>query len=141
MSFSGISSSSSSSVHHDDLPADGLAVARVHAEQVPREERGLLPAGSGANLHHGVAPLKRVGRQKRREHLLLGGLLELVRGPGVVQLLQERILVQDRTVAPAVRQNIRVAHLRFHGRQATQNAFNLVLVDQVLTSRTSRSAS
>jgi hypothetical protein len=40
--------------HHLDLPALALGVARVHAEQVAREDRGLVAAGAGTDLEEQV---------------------------------------------------------------------------------------
>ena len=49
-------------------PALRLAVARVHAEEVSREEGRLFAACAGAHLEDGVAALKRIGREKPGQH-------------------------------------------------------------------------
>ena len=58
-------------VHDGDFPSMRLAVAGIHAEEIAGEERGLLAAGAGADLHYGVAGLERVGRQERAEKAVL----------------------------------------------------------------------
>ena len=56
--------------HDLDLPAVALGVARVHPEEVAREERRLVAAGAGADLEEDVALVVRVLRQ---QHLLQVG--------------------------------------------------------------------
>ena len=58
--------------HHADTPALRLAVARIHPEEIAREQGGLLSPRAGAYLEAGVARLQRVGRQKPGEHIALG---------------------------------------------------------------------
>ena len=51
-----------------ELPATPLGVARVHAQQVGREERGLVPAGAGADLeHHVLVVVGILGHQQQPE--------------------------------------------------------------------------
>ena len=138
-----------------------LAVAAVHAEEVAREERGLLAARPGTDLHHRGTRLEGIRRQQRREHVALG-LLELalqhlelcgrlvleigigeklliaadvarhllVGGIGALELFEKSVVTKRRPVTLRVRQNIRVAQVRFHGRQTTQNILDLSCVDQ-----------
>ena len=89
-------------------------------------------ARSRANLEYGVAPVKRIGLQQGLGHILLRCLLELVRAPDVVELLQKLVVGENRQVLPTVRQNIRVAKLRFHGAEATQNVFDLTRIDHAI---------
>src|SRR2546422_5485772 len=44
-----------------------LAVARVHAEQVRREQRRLVATRAGADLHNGVTVVEGIGRCERSE--------------------------------------------------------------------------
>ena len=127
-------------VHDGDLHALRLAVAGVHPEEVAREERGLLAARPGADLHHGVAPVERIGRQKRRGKLALRRLAELPRDVCVVELLEKAVVGENLAVARAVVENIRVAQLRFNGLEATQNLLDLDLIDQGLLLRELRVA-
>src|SRR6185369_6159506 len=46
-------------------PARALDVARVHAVEIGREERGLVPTGAGADLDDRVAVVERVVREER----------------------------------------------------------------------------
>ncbi len=49
-----------------DLPAVALGVARVHAEEIGREERGLVPTGAGPNFDDDVLGVVRIlGHQQR----------------------------------------------------------------------------
>ena len=57
-------------IQHLDLPALALGVARVHAEQVRREQRRLVAAGAGADFEHDV--LRVVGILRNEEDLQLG---------------------------------------------------------------------
>jgi hypothetical protein len=50
-----------------------LGVARVHAEQVAGEQRGLVAAGAGADLEHRVLGVERILGQEQLDGLL-GGL-------------------------------------------------------------------
>src|SRR5437868_10098605 len=56
---------------HLDLPAIALGEARVHAEEVAREERALVAAGAGADLEEEVALVVRVTRQEHALQLFL----------------------------------------------------------------------
>ncbi len=58
-------------VHDLDLPAARLGVARVHAEKLRREERGLVAAGARADLQEHVARVLRVLRKQEDFQLLL----------------------------------------------------------------------
>ena len=54
---------------HLDSPALPFGVARVHAEQVAREDRGLVAAGAGADLEEDVAVVARVLRDQQLREL------------------------------------------------------------------------
>ena len=75
-------------VHRLQGPAPALRVAAVHAQQVAREERGLVPAGAGADLEVDVADVGGVGRYQPAAQLLfetaafLLGLGQLLPGQG-----------------------------------------------------------
>ena len=56
-------------------------------------------------------------------HLLVGGI-------GALELFEKSVVTKRRPVTLRVRQNIRVAQVRFHGRQTTQNILDLSCVDQ-----------
>ena len=58
-------------VHHLDPPALALGVLRVHAGEIRREQRRLVAAGAGANLHEDVPLVVRVARQQEPLQLLL----------------------------------------------------------------------
>ena len=51
--------------YHLHLPALAFRVARVHAKEVAREERRLIPAGPGADLEEDVALIVGVLRQEQ----------------------------------------------------------------------------
>jgi hypothetical protein len=51
-------------VHDLDLPAPAFGVALVHAEELRREERGLVAARTGADLDEDVARIVGVLRQE-----------------------------------------------------------------------------
>ena len=71
------------------LPAAPLGVARVHAEQVGGEQRGLFAARAAPDLEHGVARVVGIARQQQQVELLrqsLGLALEL----GNLQLWRAR---------------------------------------------------
>jgi hypothetical protein len=57
-----------------DLPAAALAEPGVHPEEIRREQRGLVPAGAGADFDDGIAVVQGIGG---REEL---GELRLQRG-------------------------------------------------------------
>ena len=57
--------------HHLDLPALALGVARVHAVEVAREQRGFVAAGAGADLEDRVLAVARILRQEQDLDLLL----------------------------------------------------------------------
>src|SRR5438046_1137610 len=59
---------------HLDLPAVALAEARVHAEQGGGEQRGLVAAGAGADLHDGVTVVEGVGGAEQLGETPLGGV-------------------------------------------------------------------
>jgi hypothetical protein len=54
---------------HSQLPALLLGVARVHAEEVGAEQGGLVAAGTGADLEHGVLGVARVTRYEQAPQL------------------------------------------------------------------------
>ena len=88
--------------HHVHRPALCLAVARVHAEEVAREEGRFFAARAGAHLEDGVAPLERVGRQKAgqhgafcRRHLALQLLQLLLGHRAEVGIVQEGLVAVD----------------------------------------------
>jgi len=54
---------------HLDLPALALRVARVHAEQVSREDRRLVAAGAGADLEEDVGVVALVLRDQQAREL------------------------------------------------------------------------
>jgi len=53
--------------HRLDLPALGVGIPVVAAGEFAREQRGLVAAGAGADLHHGVARVRRLRRDHRQE--------------------------------------------------------------------------
>ena len=72
--------------HQLEAPALGLDITLVHAEQIAAEERGFLPAGTGANLQDGVALVGFVRRQEEDlERLLLRGQIRHQRGALVLR--------------------------------------------------------
>src|SRR5258706_9342219 len=54
-----------------DLPAVALGEARVHAEEVAREDRALVAAGSGADLEEEIALVVRIARHEHALQLRL----------------------------------------------------------------------
>ena len=52
--FLGAAAARLAEVEHLELPAAPLGVAGIHAEQVRREERGLVAAGARADFQHDV---------------------------------------------------------------------------------------
>ena len=82
---------------HLDLPAAALAEAGVHAQQVGREQRRLVAAGAGADLHDGIAVVEGVGGDEELGELALEPLDLRSQSFYVVarQLGQLRIVVGD----------------------------------------------
>src|SRR5690606_26099442 len=79
---------------HLDGPALVLGVAAVHAEEVAREERGLVAAGAGADLEEQIRVVVGILRHEmQRELPLLCGALRPERG---------RLLFAERTELPIV---------------------------------------
>ena len=64
-------------VHELDLPALLLGIARVHAEEVARKQRGLLAADAAAYLDDDVLLVIRVLRQEQDGQLFVERLLLL----------------------------------------------------------------
>jgi hypothetical protein len=60
--------------HDLDREAVGFGVARVHAEQVSREDRGLVAARAGAHFEVDVLVVARVARDQHHLERVLGGL-------------------------------------------------------------------
>ena len=78
---------------HVDLPALPLGVARVHAEEVGREERRFVAAGAGADFEDDVLRVVRILRDE--QHLQLGeqrvaALLEAAVPPAPVPACRDR---------------------------------------------------
>ncbi len=59
-------------IDNPDLPTSGFGIAVVHSEEVTGEQRRFVAPGAGADLHHGIAPLVRIGRQQAQAQILLG---------------------------------------------------------------------
>ena len=51
-------------VHHLDLPALALGVLRVHAQEVGREQPGLVAAGPGTNLDEDILVIAGIAREQ-----------------------------------------------------------------------------
>ena len=58
---------------HSHAPPALFGVARVHAQQVAGEQRGLFAASAGLDLHDHVARIVRVARDQRRAQAFLRG--------------------------------------------------------------------
>src|SRR5258707_3368768 len=59
--------------YHLHLPTLALRVARIHAEQVTREERRFVPSGSGTDLKEDIALIVRILPHEQLLHLQFHG--------------------------------------------------------------------
>jgi hypothetical protein len=51
----------------------GLGITHVHTQQVPGENRRLIPAGAGAHFQEDVLFIARIARDQQASQLCLGG--------------------------------------------------------------------
>ncbi len=64
------------------LPTLALGVARIHAEQVAGEDRGLVAAGAGAHFQEQVAFVARIARHQQQRELAVERLQPRLRSGG-----------------------------------------------------------
>src|SRR5260221_536652 len=83
---------------HLHLPSDGLGVARVHAKEVPREQRRFLAAGAGPDLEQRILVVVRILRQKQHPDPLLEEVLLLLQLKELVPRARRKLGVGQHVV-------------------------------------------